>query len=163
MAKDDTLTIGKRLKMSQFSSPYHEAYLNLLYTANLFTITMQKSFREQDLSNPQFNVLRILRGQKGHPISSKEIQSRMIHTNSNVSRILDKLKEKGLIEEEPCPENRRRNNVFIKEAGLKKLEAADPIPEKVFELIASVITEEEAAILSRILDKVRTVDYEALI
>lgn len=59
------------------------------------------------MTEPQFNVLRILQGQKGDPLTVQEIQERMVQRGSNVTRIIDKLIEKVLLERHECATNIR--------------------------------------------------------
>ena len=150
-------SIGEELQMSSFLSDYQKAYLNLLFTANWYAVAIQKSLKKYGLTNAQYNVLRILRGHQVVAMSAIDIQSRMIYSNSNVSRILEKLLEKKLIASVACPENRRRNNVSITETGLAMLEVCEPIPLRIFEQMSEAISEEEAGTLNDILEKLRHV------
>lgn len=156
MKQNHPKTIGEELKMPSFSDEYQKAYLNLLFTANFLSMPVNKALKAFDLTNSQFNVLRILRGQKGQPISAMHIQERMIYPNSNVTRILDKLEEKGLIECTACPENRRKNNVSITPMGLQLLEKTDRVPLAAYNQMHEVVSREDANELNRILDKLRT-------
>lgn len=155
MDKDSCKTIGDELKMPSFMSDFQKAYLNLQFTANYLSMPIQKALKNFGLSHYQYNVLRILRGQKETPASAFDIQSRMIHPNSNVSRILEKLLEKGLIECAACPENRRKNNIFISEKGLELLNKTEAVPIVVYEQMEQAISTQEALALNDILDKLR--------
>ncbi|HET8574077.1 MAG TPA: MarR family transcriptional regulator [Edaphocola sp.] len=148
-------SIAEELQMSSFINDFQKAYLNLLFTANWYSVAIQKALKKHGLTNAQYNVLRILRGHQPVTMSAMDIQSRMIYSNSNVSRILEKLLEKGLIVSMACPENRRRNNVSITEDGLAMLERCEPIPLMIFEKMSVVISEKEAGILNNILEKLR--------
>lgn len=160
MSHETPKTIAEELQMSSFLNDFQKAYLNLLFTANWYAVAFQKTLKKFGLTNAQFNVLRILRGYSAVAMSAMDIQSRMIYSNSNVSRILEKLLEKGLIASVACPENRRRNNVSITTSGLEMLELCEPIPLKIFEQMASAISEDEAQALNDILDKLRQVQID---
>lgn len=153
-------SIAEELQMSSFLNDYQKAYLNLLFTANWYSVAIQKALKDHGLTNAQYNVLRILRGHQVSAMSAMDIQDRMIYSNSNVSRILEKLLEKGLIVSIACPENRRRNNVSITESGLTMLEACEPIPLMIFRKMSAAISEDEARTLNDILEKLRCCNLE---
>lgn len=79
-----------------------------------------------DLSIEQYNVLRILRGQKGNPINLQDIQKRMINKMSNTTRLVDKLLKKDFVKRITCKKNRRKVEISITKAGLEILKELDP-------------------------------------
>lgn len=155
MKQSNNKTIEEELKMTSFIDEYQKAYLNLLFTTNSLSVPINKSLKSFGLTSSQYNVLRILRGQKGRPIPAMEIQRRMVYPSSNVTRILDKLLEKGLIECNACPENRRKNNVIISSLGLQVLEETDQVPMAAYRQMRKVLSPEEATELNRLLDLLR--------
>ncbi len=86
---------------------------------------MQKNLKSFNITTPQYNVLRILRGQKGQPMSAFAIQERMLHRTSNVTRILEKLVEKDLVTRESKSSNRRMIDVMLTAKGAELLRATD--------------------------------------
>ncbi|MFN5879615.1 MAG: MarR family winged helix-turn-helix transcriptional regulator [Flavobacteriales bacterium] len=143
---------------STFSSPQLKAIVNIRYTSN-FLGHYQNSFMVQyDLSMPQFNILRILRGAKGD-INVNKVKERMIEKSPNTTRLMDKLIDKGLIERTRCAEDRRVVYVKITKHGLDLLSEIDNHMD-VNTLIKAELTDEEANQLSGLLDKVRE-KYEA--
>jgi DNA-binding MarR family transcriptional regulator len=80
-----------------------------------------------DISSEQFNVLRILRGRKGEPANMCDIQERMITKMSNTTRLVEKLLQKGLVNRNICPVNRRKVEITITEKGLEVLRQIDPL------------------------------------
>ncbi|MFN5149341.1 MAG: MarR family winged helix-turn-helix transcriptional regulator [Flavobacteriia bacterium] len=138
---------------STFSSPQLKAIVNIRYTSN-FLGHYQNSFMMQyDLSMPQFNILRILRGAKGD-INVNKVKERMIEKSPNTTRLMDKLIDKGLIERTRCAEDRRVVYVKITRHGLDLLSDIDNHMD-VNTLIKAELTDEEANQLSGLLDKVR--------
>lgn len=125
------------LHMKSFENEYQKIYLNLLFTAQSLESQLSKALKQYDISIPQYNVLRILRGQKGKAIPAIEIQKRMIHRTSNISRILDKLEDKKLAERIDCDENRRVRNVFILSGGLNLLNEVEHLIQKLYQSIES--------------------------
>jgi DNA-binding MarR family transcriptional regulator len=114
--------------------------------------------KQFDLTSQQFNVLRILRGQKGNPISVKDIHSRMLDSTSNVSRLVDKLLVKDLIVRITCPSDRRRVELTITSKGLSILSKIDEMFVEKKQKLKSVISEEEAKMANAILDKFRIIN-----
>lgn len=100
--------------------------LNIIYTQNAVSDKFNEVLKPFDISAEQFNVLRILRGQKGCPANMCIIQERMIAKTSNTTRLVDKLLLKNLVTRNVCPENRRKIEVLITENGLKLLAELDP-------------------------------------
>jgi len=130
--------------------------LNVLYTQNVIADKFNEVLKPHDLSSEQYNVLRILRGQKGCPANMCVIQERMIAKNSNTTRLIDKLLLKDLVTREVCPENRRKIEVKITEKGLELLQELDPKVIDHERLFASNLTETELLQLNSLLEKYRT-------
>lgn len=141
------------------TSPITEAkktVLSILYT----NLTLSEKFNEilkpYDISAEQFNVLRILRGQKGKAANMCLIQDRMISKTSNTTRLVDKLLLKELVTRDTCPENRRKIDVNITEKGLKLLEELDPKVVAHEERFTSKLSTTEIETLNYLLEKIRT-------
>ena len=131
--------------------------MNIMYTQNVIGENFNETMKEYDLSAEQFNVLRILRGQKGKPANMCVIQERMIAKTSNTTRLVDKLLLKGLVTREVCEENRRKMEVLITERGLILLEELDPMVEGHEEKFANNLTPAELEQLNTLLEKYRTI------
>eukprot|EP00746_Dinoflagellata_sp_MGD_P126721 gnl/MRDRNA2_/MRDRNA2_61482_c0_seq1.p2 gnl/MRDRNA2_/MRDRNA2_61482_c0~~gnl/MRDRNA2_/MRDRNA2_61482_c0_seq1.p2 ORF type:complete len:121 (+),score=11.28 gnl/MRDRNA2_/MRDRNA2_61482_c0_seq1:111-473(+) len=112
-------------------------------------------FKQFDISQQQYNVLRILKGQKGNPINLMDIQSRMIHKSSNATRLVEKLRAKGLVERVQCENNRRKVEVFITEKGLELLEKITSRLKQEEGSLLNNLSEKEAVQLGDLLDKLR--------
>ncbi|MFT5963320.1 MAG: DNA-binding MarR family transcriptional regulator [Flavobacterium sp.] len=100
--------------------------LNVLHTQNIINEKFNVVLKPYDLSGEQYNVLRILRGQKGNPANMNMIQERMVAKTSNTTRLVDKLLLKNLVTRNVCPENRRKIEVTITHKGLQVLTELDP-------------------------------------
>ncbi len=137
-------------------SPSKKLALNLIVTANHISDKIQEAIKPFGISSQQFNVLRIIRGQKGKPANLSTIQQRMVTKMSNTTRLVDKLVEKGLCERIICPSNRRKVEIRITENGLNLLEQIDPIIEKVENDFASKINEKELLSLNTKLNELRS-------
>ncbi|MBA22135.1 MAG: MarR family transcriptional regulator [Flavobacteriales bacterium] len=113
-------------------------------------------FKKFDLSLPQFNVLRILRGQRGKPANLSTVQERMIHKMSNTTRLIDKLIQKGFVKRNICENNRRKIEIYITNSGLELLKSIDETLNNKESFILENINLEEKKELLRILSKIKT-------
>lgn len=100
--------------------------LNIMYTQNILQERFNEVLKPYDLSGEQYNVLRILRGQKGSPVNMFVIQERMLAKTSNTTRLVDKLLLKEFVTRNVCPDNRRKIEVLITQKGLSVLSELDP-------------------------------------
>lgn len=130
--------------------------LNLMYTQNVISEKFNEMIKPYDLSSEQYNVLRILRGQKGAPANMGIIQERMIAKNSNTTRLIDKLLLKELVTREVCPENRRKMEILITAKGLALLTELDPKVTAMEQSFAANLANEELSELNLLLEKYRT-------
>lgn len=127
----------------------------MMYTASLMSVHQQRFFRDFDLTVQQYNVLRILRGQKNRAIGVNSIGERMIDQTSNASRLVEKLRQKGLTDRKTCPDDRRQVEVTITIKGLDLLSQIDKQMEQLFSAFNAISTE-EADTLNSLLDKLRS-------
>jgi len=132
--------------------------LNIMYTQNVINDNFSEILKPYDLSGEQYNVLRILRGQKGCPANMCVIQERMLAKNSNTTRLIDKLLLKDFVTREVCPENRRKIEVLITQKGLDVLNELDPIVNQHEQLFADNLKKEELEQLNNLLEKYRTIN-----
>ncbi|MCF6131912.1 MarR family winged helix-turn-helix transcriptional regulator [Flavobacterium wongokense] len=131
--------------------------LNFTYTQNVIGDKFHEILKPYDLSREQYNVLRILRGQKGVAANMCIIQERMLAKSSNTTRLIDKLLLKDYVTREVCPENRRKIEVLITQKGLDILTELDPIVVEHEKLFANNLTSEELEQLNTLLEKYRSV------
>lgn len=148
------MSIETDIKQSKFRNAYHKMALNLLYTTSWLSNSQACLLRPFDLTTQQYNVLRILRGQYPDPVRVNDIIERMLDKMSNASRLVDKLLAKELVKRTECSHDRRAVDVVITEAGLRVLAEIDTIQGE-WEQKLQNVTEEEAILLSDILDKLR--------
>lgn len=106
-----------------------------------------------DISMPQFNVLRILRGQNGKPANLSTLNSRMITKMSNTTRLVDKLILKGFVDRITCPSNRRKVEINITTEGKKALKKMDKVIEEVEKNILNNLSKTELEQLNLLFDK----------
>ena len=131
--------------------------LNIMFTQSVLGEKFNELLKPYDLSSEQYNVLRILRGQKGNPANMCVIQERMIAKNSNTTRLIDKLLLKDLVTREVCPDNRRKIEVQITTKGLQLLTELDPKVIEHERFFANNLTKTELSELNILLEKYRTI------
>ena len=119
------MTIEEIIKSTVKLDEPKKIILNVMYTQNVISDKFSELIKPYDLSSEQYNVLRILRGQKGAPANMCMIQERMIAKNSNTTRLIDKLLLKNLVTREVCEDNRRKIEILITNKGLELLNALD--------------------------------------
>jgi DNA-binding MarR family transcriptional regulator len=140
---------------SKFRNEYHKAMVNLYYTNNVISEQFFKMLKEYGLAAPQFNVLRILRGQYPNAASVGLIKERMLDKNSDVSRIVDRLYKKKLVERKESRSDRRQKDILITNKGLELLEEM-ALCEEQEDAILSNLDEREVKLLNELLDKIRS-------
>ncbi|MEM0542148.1 MarR family transcriptional regulator [Flavobacterium sp. j3] len=129
--------------------------LNIFYAQNVINDKFNEILKPYDLSGEQYNVLRILRGQKGNPANMCVIQERMLAKNSNTTRLIDKLLLKDLVTRDVCPVNRRKIEVLITAKGLEILAILDPKVEEHELFFAQNLNAKELENLNTLLEKYR--------
>ncbi|KOS08149.1 MarR family transcriptional regulator [Flavobacterium akiainvivens] len=150
------MKIEEAIQPTSALSAEKKTILNIMYTQNLLAESMNEVLKPFDLSAEQFNVLRILRGQKGCPANMGMIQERMIAKTSNTTRLVDKLLLKELVERKICPDNRRKMEISITQKGLELLKELDPQVEAHDNKYAGNLTPAELEQLNILLEKYRT-------
>jgi DNA-binding MarR family transcriptional regulator len=145
--------IEEEIQQKKFKSAHQKAVINLIYTANWLQNKHHSFFKLYGITGQQFNMLRILKGQHPKSISAKDIKTRLLDQNSDVSRLLDRLSAKDLITKTTCPLDKRASDVFITRAGLELLKEIEKKQKEIDEVLA--LSPEEALQLSNLLDKCR--------
>src|SRR5215470_1117704 len=118
------MSLEEDINQHTFRSEYQKSALNLIYTFNWVNEKINKQFEPFDITQQQFNILRILRG-AGGPLSTLQIRQRMLDKMSDTSRIVDRLVKKSLVKKNTCKEDRRLVDVIITEKGKRLLEKID--------------------------------------
>jgi DNA-binding MarR family transcriptional regulator len=148
------MRIEEEIQSTNFEDNYHKAVVNITYTYGWLNNTFKCKFEKHKLTNQQFNVLRILRGQYPNPATINLIKERMLDKMSDASRIVDRLVQKGLVSRCTNNKDRRAVDIRISDKGLEVLSIMDN-EFKTKELLKNNLSDEEAVKLSELLDKLR--------
>ena len=142
-------------KKKPFEHPEEEAYLNLLRTTTVLYARFEALLKQSGLSEPQYNVLRILRGVGGCGLPSSEVGARMITRVPDVTRLVDRLEAAGLVERCRIAQDRRVVQVKITAKGLAALADLDEPLVALNKKLLAHMTRKELDELIRLLEKAR--------
>ncbi|SKC85883.1 MarR family winged helix-turn-helix transcriptional regulator [Ohtaekwangia koreensis] len=147
------MKIEEEISQPKFRNATQKALINVIFTSHWILDKQQSFFKPFGITSQQFNILRILRGQYPQGISGATLKARMMDKNSDVSRLLDRLEVKELIEKRLCPSDKRATDIFITQKGLDVLAELDKNQTEFDAILA--LTDSEAMLLSELLDKAR--------
>lgn len=119
------MNVEEIIKTSVSLPPERRTIIHLFLVYNRMNDALTSALKPFGISLQQFNVLRILRGQKGKPANLSTLNERMIHKMSNTTRLVDKLLAKEYVLRKTCPSNRRKVEISLTEKGQKALEKMD--------------------------------------
>jgi DNA-binding MarR family transcriptional regulator len=132
------------------------AYFNLLKTVSWVEEMIKKALKPFNLTHAQLNALYILFENAPEPVSSKELKERILVSNPDVTRLLDRLVVKGYVHRETCPDNRRKIDISLTDPGRELfLEAHLAAKEALGNFFEKQISKDEAKELRQILHKIR--------
>jgi DNA-binding MarR family transcriptional regulator len=145
--------IEKDIQQANFRNEYQKMGINLLFTANWMNERISRVLAMEDITQQQYNILRILRGSDA-PLSTLKIRERMLDKMSDTSRIVDRLIVKDLVEKTACVKDKRLVDITVTKKGLQLLEKLDALNEQIDSILKGV-SEKEATTINQILDKLR--------
>lgn len=141
-------------KRRPFESQEQEVVISLLRTNELFQHRFGQLYRENGLTQPQYNILRILRGE-GRELPSLEIAGRMISVVPAITSLLDKLEKRGWVRRERCESDRRVWHVHLTEDGSSLLAELDEANLAMHAKLVGHLTSAERMQLLALLEKAR--------
>lgn len=148
------MSLESDLKQKKFKSSYQKAFLNIMYTNYYLINNVNSFFKDHDITRQQYNVLRILRGQHPKPITINQIRERMMDKMSDASRIVERLRVKGLVTRNQSAGDKRVVEVNISQKGLDLLTETDPKTSE-FDSLLNNLSKKEIDQLNHLLDKIR--------
>jgi DNA-binding MarR family transcriptional regulator len=156
MAKARRPGIVEELKQTRpFASKAQAATVALLRTTDVVRRRLARVVEQEGITLQQYNVLRILRGARGTPMSALDVAERLIEEAPGVSRLLDRLVAKGLIRRDRCSQDRRRLECSITPGGLDVLARLDgPVTRADTDALHG-LTAREIAALDDLLARIR--------
>jgi DNA-binding MarR family transcriptional regulator len=155
------MSIEKDINQSKFANEHQKVMVNIIYTANWMNEQLKAFFDTEDITQQQYNILRILRG-AGKPISTLQIRQRMLDKMSDTSRIVDRLLLKSYVKKNVSETDKRLVDVSITLKGKKLLERLDASKADM-EKICSSLSEADAKAMNKLLDKMREPKMDELV
>lgn len=148
-------TLEEEIKQSVFKNDVLKAMLNIMYTANWIRDSHAPIFKEYGILQQHYNVLRIVKGRKGEPVSPGQIIKVMLDKGRDLTRLVDKLVKFGYLERRPSIINKRKVDINITEEGSR---ITDEIEIKINYWLSENfnISEETAQELNGFLDQIRS-------
>jgi DNA-binding MarR family transcriptional regulator len=147
--------IEKDIQQTNFRNEYQKLSINIMYTANWLNEKIAGILSQEDITQQQYNILRILRG-ADKPLSTLQIRARMLDKMSDTSRIVDRLVAKELVEKNTCPTDKRLVDVVLSKKGFAMLEKLDQLNHHLDALMKG-ISEKDAITMNQLLDQLREV------
>lgn len=149
-------SLQREIKQTKpFRSTEHEAWLSILRTADHLKRASQRLFEAVDLTEQQYNVLRILRGAGDLGLPTLAIADRLIEHTPGITRLIDRLEAKGLVRRERPDCDRRQVYCFLTKPGATILAALDPGADKLGDTMFAGVPKAELKSLIETLEKVR--------
>lgn len=144
------MKIEEELK-HEFVSPQQRAFTNIIFTSNWVLNKIAVALKPTGLSLQQFNALSILDGQANKTATVNLIKDRLIDRMPNVSRLLNKLMEKGLIEKQRDTSDQRVVYIKITQNGIN----AKKVGREMIDGVVIDLNNEQSDLLNNLLEKVR--------
>ncbi len=148
------MSLENDIKQDKFQNEFQKMAINIMYTSGWLYNGNAARLKPHGITPEQYNVLRILRGSQPEKMMLAEITCRMIDKSSNATRLVEKLRQKGLVTREICADNRRQVDIGITAKGLAILKKIDTESDAWISSLKN-ISATEAKELNRLLDKLR--------
>lgn len=148
------MKLEEAIKSNNFRSEAQKASINVLYTAWWLKTQFSRDLKGLDITQEQFNVMRILKGKHPEKMFVKDIACRMIEQSSNVPRIIDRLEKKKWVNRVQCDNDGRHSRISLSPLGIEVLEQANEVVDAVA-VNKLKLTSMEAKTLNELLEKMR--------
>jgi len=146
--------LRQRIQQTRFDSAAQEAFLNVLVAADHLRARVDRICSAFGVSASQYNVLRILRGIHPDGHSRCEIARRMVERAPDVTRLIDRLEQRGWVERDRSERDRRLSISRITVSGLELLARMGPAVEQVQREFSQRVSQRDCQELSRICEAI---------
>ena len=150
------MNVEKRIKTDAQLPLRRRTVIHLMLVNNHLQDVLAHALKPFDVSLQQFNVLRILRGQKDKPANLSTLSERMVSRMSNTTRLVDKLIAKDFVRRNTCPENRRKIEIRLTRSGREALENMDVAVEAAEQKLMHALSKEQLKDLNILLDHINS-------
>jgi len=149
------MAVRERIQQRRFQSLAAEAVISLLVAADHVDQAVAPVWEQHGITADQYNVLRILRGAAPERLPSSEIGRRLVARDPDITRLLDRLEQRGLVTRLRDAEDRRVVRARITEKGLELLSSLDEPVEQALAGLLGHLGEKKLRTLSALLEEAR--------
>lgn len=139
-----------------FRSVREEAVLNIARTAALLEHETAQALKPYEITPTQYNVLRILRGAGPEGLCRNEVGARLIRPVPDVTRLLDRMEELGLIARHRSGTDRRYVTTTVARKGLDLLASLDTVIDGIHRAQVGHLSEGRLRTVVDLLNEVRS-------
>jgi DNA-binding MarR family transcriptional regulator len=138
-----------------FSSPLKgKTFSTLLTCQQKMSYNISREMKVFGITRQQYEVLRILKNQPDQPMNLNEVKSHLRENVPDISRIVQRLVEKRLINRARQSDDRRNSAISINKKGIILIEEIEPVIKNMMDNFFGVLSPEELQELSRIVSKI---------
>lgn len=155
--RDEESLIARELVQKRpFRNAGTEASMGILRTADILRRRIEVLLVEHDITLQQYNVLRILRGAGAEGLHTLAIAERMVERAPGITRLLDRLEARGLVDRERRTDDRRCVVCRLTRAGTKLMAELDPVIEAEEDRLGALLAAKQWRELIALLDALRS-------
>lgn len=148
--------MSDKIKKDPNISKQQRMVIDIIHTANWLDDRITRVLKKYGITHPQFNILKNVQAAHPEPLSVKEIRETIMFTNSDISRLIDRLVNKELLHRETCTVNRRKVEIRITKSATSMLDIiTSELKESISNFYESQISVEESLHISEILRLIR--------
>ena len=148
--------VEQHLESNKSLDENKKLYINLINIVDLINERQRIVLDKFDVTHSQFNILRILKGAYPQPLILKDVQQRMVFGSSDITRLVDRLMLKNLVERQTNRDDKRKIDITLSTEGLEILTRLSPEMEAtVFNFFEKHVSADEAEVANVTLDKIR--------
>lgn len=149
------MAVTKQIKSNvEVDNEHQKLRTNIATTYFWLKGNIKQVLDPHELTQQQYSVLQILRANKPEPLSTSQITEQMVDLNSDTSRVVDRLANKGLVEKKASGSDKRLVEIFITKEGTKLLQKIDRKRAKL-DNVSSTLSERQIKQLNKLLDTLR--------
>jgi DNA-binding MarR family transcriptional regulator len=146
----------KEMRSVNEEIPWKRAVASVLHTGYWISDRLNEVIKPYGISEQQLNVLFILRKHGCGVCNLSDVQEEMLHKMSNATRLVEKLRLKGLVTRQIDEGNRRKVEITCTDKGLAFLEKVESkMKENLYGYYDNKLCDEEYTRLAELLDKFR--------
>ena len=149
------MKLSELIKQESFASPAQKTLLNVMVSSSWVMSELSSMMATYDITPAQYNVLRILNGSHPEPLTCSAVGERLLDRTPDVTRLLNRLEGRALVERQRAAHDRRVVEVGITEEGRALLNRMAPEVDAAQQRLTRHLSKDEQRQLSDLLEKLR--------